>query len=115
MTNDRSQQLIDAIHAGVLAGVQEGSLLIENDAKRLSPVKTGNNRRSIHTEIEDGPVITGKTGPATDYGIFLEFGTVRMAPRPYMRPAFESNKGQVTALIIQHASEAAQAALGGGL
>lgn len=32
------------------------------------------------------------------YASFVEFGTARMAARPYMRPAFDSSKGQVLKL-----------------
>lgn len=114
MTNDRTRELLDAVHSGAVAGVREGCLLIENSAKQLSPVKTGNNRRSIHTEVvESANRISGKVGPSTDYGIHLEFGTKRMAARPFMRPAVESNKDEVVSIIIQRAREAVRAALGG--
>ena len=89
MTNDRTALLASAafLDGGALMGVRAGSLLIESDAKGYSPVRTGNNRRSIHSDVVDGgSVISAKIGPSTDYGIYLEFGTRRMAPRPFMRP-----------------------------
>jgi HK97 gp10 family phage protein len=33
------------------------------------------------------------------YGRFLEFGTSRMGPYPFMRPAFERNKGRLPNII----------------
>lgn len=115
MTNDRTAVLAQAAHDGALMGVREGSLLIENDAKTMSPVKTGNNRRSIHSDVVDsGNLIAAKIGPSTDYGVYLEFGTRRMAPRPYMRPAFEGNRDNVTAVIKSNVQSAIRAALGGG-
>lgn len=33
------------------------------------------------------------------WGMFLEFGTRRMAARPFMRPAFDSSKGEVLARV----------------
>ena len=115
MTNDRTALLASAAHDGALMGVRAGSLLIENDAKGYSPVRTGNNRRSIHSDVVDGgSVISAKIGPSTDYGIYLEFGTRRMAPRPFMRPAFEGNRDNVTAAIKSNVQSAIIAALGGG-
>ena len=37
------------------------------------------------------------------YWIFLEFGTAKMAPTPFLRPAFESNKGAALAKFEQFA------------
>lgn len=34
-------------------------------------------------------------------GIFNEFGTVKMGPRPFMRPAFESGKEQALQQIVK--------------
>jgi hypothetical protein len=31
----------------------------------------------------------GEVGPTVDYGMFVEAGTSRMGPQPYMRPAFD--------------------------
>lgn len=33
------------------------------------------------------------------YGHFIEFGTVNMAPQPFMRPAYETTKGQMISII----------------
>ncbi len=34
-------------------------------------------------------------GTNVDYGVFLELGTSRMAPRPFLRPAFEKYRASV--------------------
>lgn len=44
----------------------------------------------------DGPdVYRSETGANTPYATFLELGTSRMAPRPFMQPAFDENKAIV--------------------
>ena len=63
----------------------DGGLLIEQEAKRLSPVKTGKHRDGIHL-VHKHLQIT--VADSDDYGIFLEFGTIKMSPRPHFRPAF---------------------------
>lgn len=44
------------------------------------------------------------------YASYLEFGTSRMAPRPYMRPATRAKKDEVVMLVRRAANEAIKAA-----
>lgn len=87
------QALRDAVHAG--------ALVIETDAKERAPVRTGTLRRSINTQVHDvSPTrVLARIGPNTHYAAFLEFGTVRMAARPYMRPALDSKRGEAAATV----------------
>jgi HK97 gp10 family phage protein len=78
-----------ALKAEVRAEISKAGHDIEAAAKEKVPVLTGTLRRSIHTLIEhDG--MTAVIGPSVDYGLYVEFGTRRMAARPYMRPAAEA-------------------------
>jgi len=61
-------------------------LAIEGHAKRLAPVDTGRLRASIHTSpMEPAPEISVSDG--VDYGVYQEFGTSKMKPHPFLRPA----------------------------
>lgn len=76
-------------------------------------VDTGNLRASIQHFLEVTPLdVVGKVGPdveflaaktksGTDveYGYYLEIGTARMAPRPYLRPALSRTKGKVNKIF----------------
>jgi HK97 gp10 family phage protein len=65
---------------------------IEADAKALAPVDTGALKNSISTDISgDGRFASmhAEIGPTVDYAHFVEAGTSRMGPQPYMRPAAE--------------------------
>ena len=61
---------------------------IEADAKSLAPVDTGALRNSISTTISNGG-LSAEIGPTVHYAPYLEFGTRRMPPQPYMGPAAE--------------------------
>lgn len=64
--------------------------LIVKEAKRLVPVDTGRLRDSITADTQgeaSRTVATGDIVADAPYAGFVEFGTVRMAPQPYMRPA----------------------------
>ena len=69
-------------------------VMVEN-AKSMSPYLTGHNRASIkQLEGSDGSYAVGTT---SGYGAYLEFGTRRMAARPYFLPAAEIAKKNVQA------------------
>lgn len=67
---------------------------IEARAKRIVAVDTGYLRSSISREITadtfagSGGEFGGEVGPTALYGAFVEYGTSKMAPQPYMGPAF---------------------------
>ncbi len=64
--------------------------MAESYAKQLCPVDTGNLRNSIthSAEYEGHTVVIGSN---VEYAPHVELGTVRMATRPYLRPAIENH------------------------
>jgi HK97 gp10 family phage protein len=98
------------VGARAAAAVKKTAFDIEADAKALAPVASmetsgyigGNLRNSISTDITgDGRygVIEAEIGPTAEYGWFVENGTSRMAPQPYMRPAFERREPGLAAAL----------------
>lgn len=96
---------IDA-RKGALAGIEKGNLEIvlrvTAQAKSLAPVDFGVLKNSImwRTYNQEGGNSEGPTlisqpgsklsalvGTAVEYGIYQEFGTRRMKPQPFLRPA----------------------------
>ena len=80
---------------------------IANDAIKLSPVDTGNNRRSIMFEVGPGGEVAKREGEGaiystSGYGGFLETGTVNMPAQPYFRPALDKNKDKLPKNIKAH-------------
>jgi HK97 gp10 family phage protein len=69
---------------------------IEADAKVYCPVDTGNLRGSISSDFG---VLSAEIGPTAEYGIWVEGGTARMAPQPYMGPAFDRREPEFVAAI----------------
>lgn len=76
--------------AGARMVVAKTAADITADAKAFAPVDTGNLRASIGHDLFDTSGETGaEIGPTTNYGGFVEWGTSRMAPQPYLGPAFD--------------------------
>lgn len=64
------------------------AIAIQNTARGLSPVKTGRLRSSIvHVAGRDARGYYVDVGTNVNYAPHVEFGTVRMTARPYLRPA----------------------------
>jgi HK97 gp10 family phage protein len=98
--------------------VAKGATLIRTEARNLAPVDTGEMRKDIQVKRERSPdnvasysvfVRSGKrsrlAGRARDidkdswYWKFIELGTVKMAAKPFLRPAFESRKEEAVDAI----------------
>lgn len=80
---------VGAQAAGALRKTAAG---IERDAKTFCPVDTGALKNSIGTDLTgDGRSgrMTAIIGPTMNYASYVERGTSRQAPQPYMRPAAE--------------------------
>ena len=102
--------------------LNKACLVVENEAKRLCPVDTGDLRNSITHEVDDGVGIVGTNkeyAPYVEYGtgLFAEGGgrqdvpwnyqddkgvwhsTSGQKPQPYLRPALEENREKINRLF----------------
>jgi HK97 gp10 family phage protein len=66
---------------------------------------TGNLIRNIQTSV-DPQKLTGKVNFGTEYAPHLEYGTIKMAPRPFARPAAEHKRAEIQADIATSIAEA---------
>lgn len=77
-----------SVRGAMLAGVvvRKTAADLEAQAKAFCPVDTGNLRSSIGTDLAG---LEATVGPTAAYGIYVEFGTSRMAPRAFLGPALD--------------------------
>ena len=113
----QGRKLEEALHAS--------ALVVQNDARRsiLKGPKTGRiyprGKRSSHQASAPGEAPASDTGTLvrnilaemdprklfvriiakTKYSLFLEEGTKKMKPRPFLRPALERNLRKITAIF----------------
>lgn len=71
--------------------VRKSAFDIERIAKTLAPVDTGFLKNSIHTVIQTNNfrVYSAEVIADANYASYVEYGTSRMAPQPYMQPALD--------------------------
>ncbi|WP_333702895.1 HK97-gp10 family putative phage morphogenesis protein [Sphingobium yanoikuyae] len=85
-----------------------GAVVVQNEARRLAPVLTGNLRDSIIVSLDGGlnssavsqrrfftAVYIGPSRGKGFYGHMVEFGTSHSAPHPFMRPALDNTREEV--------------------
>lgn len=72
--------------------IRKAAFDVERGAKTRAPVDTGYLKNSIHTEIvqNDRRVYAAEVIAGAEYAAFVEYGTSRMAPQPFMGPAYEA-------------------------
>src|SRR3990167_6567527 len=77
----------------------QAGLRMEAYAKGFAPVDTGRLRNSIHAEkISDNEVIVSDN---VEYGVFVEFGTSKMPPQPFLTPAMDLVRIEFPSIIAQ--------------
>lgn len=103
--------------------LNNGAIVVENDAKRKCPVDTGTLRRSITHELENEKTV--KVFTPMEYGIYIEMGTglfavngdgrktrwsyqddegnwhstIGQPPQPFMMPALNENRDKVVKVM----------------
>ena len=84
--------------------LKKSAQIIADEAQNIVPVDQGDLIDSIVVSPKlDSAQKSRKTkggvdmyvGPTVYYGHFVEFGTVKQAAQPYLRPAWEANKQKV--------------------
>lgn len=92
------KRLFESDEGPVAKDIAKRTIQVERTAKRLAPVRTGRLRASITSRMaRDGRGIFGIVGTNVVYAPYVELGTIRMAGRPFLRPALRSaaRKGEV--------------------
>lgn len=92
--NLKTKEVQDKVEKATGKGLKNVVVDIAGDAIKGSPVLTGHNRRSIMFEVGPGGQIAKDEGEGaiystSGYGGYLETGTVKMAARPYFKPALD--------------------------
>lgn len=93
---------------------------IKKPAIAKAPSDTGNLKKNIivrripnsETKLTSEHIVTVRQGKLTEkqkskglqdafYARFVEFGTVKMGPRPFLRPAFDENKTKAVDAMVK--------------
>lgn len=71
---------------------------IRGDSINRVPVDTGRLKKSAFVNMKRNG-LGAEIGHRTNYAAFVEFGTTKQKPQPYLMPAFETNTKQMMTRI----------------
>jgi HK97 gp10 family phage protein len=99
----------------------EIGIIVEGQAKALTPIKSGRLAGSITVQAASGegtgpqapagssdviqaPQEEGEVyvGTAVEYAPYVEFGTIRMNAQPFLRPALDLAKGKALTVVMHN-------------
>lgn len=90
---------VDAARAST---VTKSMTQIKSHSQKVVPVDTGALRKSVETDLDNGPgITTGQVSYNTGYAIYVEMGTSKMAAQPYLFPAYNSGKHVLIAGLVR--------------
>jgi HK97 gp10 family phage protein len=91
LTIGMNPQFLKAVQNAAKAGVRDTFKAIRTDAQQRSPKDTGENADSIAVKIRSYPgKVSASIFTQSGHGGYLERGTSKMAPQPYIFPAVEA-------------------------
>ena len=95
-SEELARRLLNAVQAVVPAALEE----IHAEAVQLCPVDAGQLRSSLHMRVAEGPSgAQGEVVADVPYAAFVELGTYKSAPQPYLYPAFALVRPKVAAML----------------
>lgn len=96
VVQDNTEEVSLAIKQAIRSALREIGERAVGYATDIVPVRTGNLRSSIAYDADDSQVIIGSD---VTYASYVEEGTYRMRPRPYLRPAMVNHLGEYREII----------------
>lgn len=94
---DNRKQFASAMTSAIGAALEEIGLLAEGYAKKLCPVDTGRLRNSITHEVVSGREV--HIGTSVEYAPYVELGTRKQHPSPYLKPAAQDHASQYRSVL----------------
>jgi HK97 gp10 family phage protein len=76
---------------------------VKAEADKKVPVKTGQLRGSIYSEVSEWVAMVGAEA---SYAVFVEFGTRYMRARPFLYPAVQEHLPRLEAVICEAIEQA---------
>lgn len=94
------QTLPPEIFQRVQQVLQNGAVRLAERAREIVPVRTGHLLASIRAKLGEDVETEAAFSPVqviadTPYASFVEFGTSRMDPQPFLRPAAEETEPEI--------------------
>ena len=99
------------VNKNVAKAIQRIAFSVLRDAKRNVPVRTGALRASgrvIEISKLTQEIEFGGGGTGVNYAAAIEYGTGRISPKPFLRPAVKQNQAEANRLLVKAIMDASK-------
>lgn len=93
---DNMSQIKAELDKKIARALEAVGATAEGYAKELCPVDTGRLRDSITYSVDDNTVYLGSD---VEYAPYVEFGTHKQKPQPFMSPAIQDHLDEYKAIL----------------
>jgi HK97 gp10 family phage protein len=93
---DNTSQINQELAKKIARALEAVGTTAEGYAKELCPVDTGRLRDSITYSVDDDAVYLGSD---VEYAPYVEFGTYKQKPQPFMGPAMQDHLDEYKAIL----------------
>jgi HK97 gp10 family phage protein len=90
------------IDKAIEKGLTKAAVYVQGEAKKRAVVDTGNMRANVYYKVVGFVALIYNT---VKYSIFIEYGTIKMQARPFMRPALYENIDKINRIISSSMKE----------
>jgi len=94
LSDEESQALEEEVHEIIET---EAANMVAY-AQAIVPVRTGSLMASIFSEVEEY-ALSVTLGASAEYASFVEYGTVKMGPKPFLQPAADVGQEEMNVRI----------------
>lgn len=88
--------IAERIESGMSEIINAGAMAVLESAVSLCPVDTGTLRASLNVTTDKNSAVISADA---EYSAYVEFGTYKMAPQPYLVPSLLSNNSAIISAI----------------
>lgn len=93
---DNTSQIKEELDKKIARALEAVGAAAETYAKELCPVDTGHLRDSITHSVDDNAVYLGSD---VEYAPYVEFGTYKQKPQPFMGPAMQDHLDEYKSIL----------------
>jgi HK97 gp10 family phage protein len=104
---DRTGEVLRAVERATKVALTAAAVLVHGESVVRCPVDTGNLRSSLDYNVKPDEA---RVGTNVEYSPYVEYGTVKMAKQPYLRPALDENETKIQRLMAKEYKKAIEGA-----
>lgn len=94
--------ILQGVHDKLSSAIERGAQMVADSARDMCPVDTGTLKASINVTSS---AMSAQINADTDYAGYVEFGTSKTAPQPYLVPSLINSAEAVMEEIARTLSE----------